>query len=167
MRKRILIVLVLCLVPLLSFAELGLGGAAFFNSPVLIGQPVNTSGLQSGGFTFGGDLRFKLAILQLEALGLVTAKNQATALDLYTDVGLALDVLFLRLSLGAGPNFTYVFGNAVDPAILGFNIKANVDVKLGKHLSVGASYITGLAIDTGIALDKSTGMLGLSVLFWL
>ena len=166
MTKRVLIVLALCLVPLMSFAQLGIGAAAFFNSPVLIGQEPSVSGLQSGGFTFGGDLRFKLAILQLEALGLVTTKDQATALDLYTDVGLALDILFLRLSLGAGPNFTYVFGDAVDPSILGFNIKANVDFKLGKHFTVGASYITGLAVDHGIALDKSTGMLGASVMYW-
>ncbi len=164
MTKRVLIILALCLVPLLSFAELGVGGAAFFNSPVLIGQQVTSSGLTSGGFTFGGDLRFKLAILQLEALGLVTMAGGSTALDLYTDAGLALDVLFLRLSLGAGPNFTYEFGGA-DPFMPGFNIKANADVKLGK-LSVGLSYITGLIVSNGIALDKSTGLLGISVLYW-
>ncbi len=166
MSKRVLFVLLLCLVPLLSFAELGLGGAAFFNSPVLIGQEVTSSGLTSGGFSFGGDLRFKLSILQLEALGLLTFAGDTTALDLYTDVGLALDVLILRLSLGAGPNFTYVFGGAADPSMFGFNIKANADVKLGK-LTVGLSYITGLVIDGGLAWDKSTGMLGASVLFWL
>ena len=164
MTKRVLIVLALCLVPLLSFAELGLGGAAFFNSPVLIGQDVTASGLTSGGFTFGPDLRFKLSILQLEALGLVTVAGGSTALDLYTDVGLALDLLFLRLSLGAGPNFTYEFGGA-DPFMPGFNAKANVDIKLGK-LSVGLSYIMGLVVDNGIALDKSTGLLGVSVLYW-
>jgi len=165
MMKRVLVVLVLCLVPLLSFAEFGLGAAAFFNSPVLIGQEPELSGLRSGGFTFGGDLRFKLSILQLEALGLVTVEDGATALDLYTDVGLALDVLFLRLSLGAGPNFTYVFGGGADPAMFGFNIKANVDVKLG-HFSLGVSYITGLMVDGGLDWDRSTGLLGASVLYW-
>jgi len=165
MKKRVLIVLALCLVPLLSFAELGVGGAAFFNSPMLIGQEVTSSGLTSGGFTFGGDLRFKLSILQLEALGLVTVAGGDTALDLYTDVGLALDLLFLRLSLGAGPNFTYVFGGGADPFMPGFNAKANVDVKLGK-ISLGLSYIMGLVVDGGVALDKSTGMLGVSVLYW-
>jgi hypothetical protein len=85
-------------------------------------------------------------------------------LDLYTDVGLGLDILFLRLSLGAGPNFTYVFGGD-DPSMLGFNAKANADIKLGK-LTVGVSYIMGLFVDNGIALDKSTGMLGASILYW-
>lgn len=167
MTKRILIVLVLCLIPLFAFAELGLGAAAFFNSPVLIGQEADPEGLWAGGFTFGGDLRWKLLkILQLEALGLVTIADQATSIDLYTDAGLALDVLFLRLSLGAGPNFTYAFGDAVtDTTMLGFNIKANADIKLGR-LSLGLSYLTGLTIDDGVAWDKSTGMLGASVLFW-
>jgi hypothetical protein len=50
--------------------------------------------------------------------------------------------------------------------MFGFNIKANADVKLGR-LTVGLSYITGLIIDGGLAWDKSTGMLGASVLFWL
>jgi hypothetical protein len=167
MVKRGLIVLVLCLIPLLSFADLGLGGAAFFNSPVLIGQDTDTSGLWSGGLTFGGDLRWKfLKILQLEALGLVTTKTDATALDLYTDVGLAFDLWILRLSAGAGPNFTYVFGGGDDPAMFGCNIKVNADIKI-KRLSLGLSYITGLVIDGGIAWDKSTGMLGASILFWL
>jgi len=94
----------------------------------------------------------------------VTVAGGSTALDLYTDVGLALDLLFLRLSLGAGPNFTYEFGGA-DPFMPGFNAKANVDIKLGK-LSVGLSYIMGLVVDNGIALDKSTGLLGVSVLYW-
>ena len=93
-------------------------------------------------------------------------RRYATALDLYTDVGLALDVLILRLSLGAGPNFTYVFGGAADPAMFGFNIKANADLKLGR-VTVGLSYLTGLVIDGGLAWDKSTGLLGASVLFWL
>jgi len=168
MSKRILLVLVLCLIPLFAFAELGLGAAAFFNSPVLIGQDVDADGLWSGGFTFGGDVRFKLSILQLEALGLFTAAGGDKSLDLYTDVGLAFDLIkSLRLSLGAGPNLSYVFGDSVaDTALWGFNIKANAAIKLGR-LSVGLSYITGLTIDGGVAWDKSTGMLGASVLFWL
>jgi hypothetical protein len=166
MTKRVLIVLVLWLIPLLAFAELGLGGAVYFNSPMLIGQEPELSGLRSGGVSFGGDLRLKLRLLQLEALGLVTVENEATALDLYTDVGLALDLPLLRLSLGAGPNFTYLFGGAADPTMFGFNLKANADLRLGR-LTLGLSYLTGLIIDDGVAWDLSTGLLGASVLFWL
>jgi len=60
---------------------------------------------------------------------------------------------------------TYVFGGGADPFMPGFNAKANVDVKLGK-ISLGLSYIMGLVVDGGVALDKSTGMLGVSVLYW-
>jgi hypothetical protein len=166
MTKRLLIVLVLCLTPLLAFAELGLGGAVFFNSPMLIGGEPEPSGLRSGGVSFGGDLRFKLRLLQLEALGLITLEEGATAMDLYTDIGLALDLLCLRVSLGAGPNFTYVFGSGADLALFGLNLKANADVKLGR-LTLGLSYITGLIVDDGVAWDRSTGLLGASVLFRL
>jgi len=167
MTKRILIVLELCLIPLAAFADIdfGLGAAAFYNSPVLIGQDVDVSGWKTNGFTFGGHLRFKWSLLQLEALGLYTIKDDIKALDLYGDVGLALDLWILRLSLGGGPNFTYGCGGAMSD-MLGWNIKANADIKLGR-ISLGLSYITGLVVDDGIAWDKSTGMLGASVLFWL
>jgi hypothetical protein len=158
--------LVLAFIPLLAFAELGVGGSAFFNSPVLIGTPINESQLREGGFTFGGNVRFKfLKFLQLEALGLVTLGDQPS-IDLYADAGLALDLAILRLSAGVGPTVFFLFDNPTDPTLLGFNAKANADIKLGR-LSVGLSYIMGLMVDGGIALDKSTGMLGANVLLWL
>ena len=89
MKKTLILVLVLAFIPLLSFAELGLGASAFFNSPVLIGEPIDKSELRESGFTFGGDVRFKLSILQLEALGLVTLGDQKS-IDLYADAGVAV-----------------------------------------------------------------------------
>jgi hypothetical protein len=163
MKKTLILVLVLAFIPLLSFAELGLGASAFFNSPVLIGTPIDKSELREGGFTFGGDVRFKLSILQLEALGLVTLGDQKS-IDLYADAGLALDLAILRLSLGVGPTVFFLLDSS-DPTLAGFNAKLNADVKLGR-LSVGLSYIMGLMVEDGIALDKSTGMLGANVLFW-
>jgi hypothetical protein len=162
-RKTLVLVIVLCFIPLFVFADLGVGGSAFFNSPVLIGQTPTLSGLSSAGFTFGGDLRFKLSLLQLDALALVTVKD-VTAINLYADAGLALDILFLRLSLGAGPTVGYVFGGP-EPMLLGFNAKANVDLMLGR-LSLGLSYIMDLIVNDGIRLDRSTGLLGASVLIW-
>jgi hypothetical protein len=165
MRKTLILVLVLAFIPLLSFAELGLGASAFFNSPVLIGQPIDKSELRENGFTFGADARFKfLKFLQLEALGLVTVGGN-TSIDLYADAGLALDLAFLRLSARVGPTVFFLFDGS-DPALAGFNAKANADIKLGR-LSVGLSYIMGLIVDQGVALDKSTGMLGANVLLWL
>jgi hypothetical protein len=165
MKKTLLLVLVLAFIPLLSFAELGLGASAFFNSPVLIGQDVDKSELRENGFTFGADARWKfLKFLQLEALGLVTLGDNKS-IDLYADAGLALDLAILRLSAGVGPTVFFLLDDVTDPTLLGFNAKANADIKLGR-LSVGLSYIMGLMVDDGIALDKSTGMLGANVLFW-
>ncbi len=164
MKKTLILVLVLAFIPLLSFAELGLGPSAFFNSPFLVFQDPDVSELRDSGFTFGGDLRFKLSILQLEALGLVTL-GDAKSIDLYADAGLALDLAILRLSLGVGPTVFFLLEDVADPTLVGFNAKANADIKLGR-ISVGLSYIMDLMVDDGIALDKSTGMLGANVLFW-
>jgi len=167
MKKTLILVLVLAFIPLLSFAELGLGASAFFNSPVLIGQKPDASQLREGGFTFGADARFKfLKFLQLEALGLVTVGDSVTSIDLYADAGLAFDLAFLRLSLGAGPTVFFLLSDVTDPTLLGFNAKANADIKLGR-ISLGLSYIMGLIVDGGVQLDKSTGMLGANLLFWL
>jgi hypothetical protein len=165
MKKTLILVLLLAFIPLLSFADFGIGPSAFFNSPVLIGQDVDKSEIWSNGFTFGADARFKfLKLLQLEALGLVTT-GDVTSIDLYTNAGLALDLAILRLSAGVGPTLIFVLDDVADPTVFGFNAKLNADVKLGR-LSVGLSYIMGLNLDGGIALDRSTGMLGANVLFW-
>ena len=168
MKKTLILVLVLAFIPLLSFAELGLGASAFLNNPVLIGEDPDVSALRAGGFTFGADARFKLSLLQLEALGLVSVGDSTTSIDLYGDVGLALDLAILRLSLGAGPTVLFVLNDATEPILAGYNVKANADIKLGK-ISVGVSYIMALIVQDGlfnIQPDLNTGMLGANVLFW-
>jgi hypothetical protein len=164
MRKVLLLVLVLAFVPLLSFAEVGIGASAFFNSPVLVGADIDKHELWDGGFTFGGSLRWKLWILQLDALALVTL-DETNSLGLYPNAGLGFDLAILRLSAGVGPNLVFLFDSPTDPTLFGFNAKANADIKLGP-LSFGLSYIMALNLDNGIALDRSTGMLGANVLFW-
>jgi hypothetical protein len=145
MKKIVILALVLAFVPLLSFAEFGVGGSAFFNSPVLIGQKL-------------------LKILQLDAMALVTL-DEVNAIGLYPNAGLAFDLAFLRLSAGIGPTLVFLLDDVTDPTMLGFNAKANADIKLGP-VSVGLSYLMGLNFDNGIDLEKSTGMLGANVLFW-
>ena len=164
MRKIVLILAILAMVPIAVFAEMGVGGAAFYKSPVLLGQPVNTSGVSVDQFSFGGDLRLKLSLFQAEALVLY-ATGSVNSLNLYLDGGLALDIAILRLSVGAGPNFTYNFSNSpVTQA--GLNAKANADIKLGSF-SVGLSYIMALDLTNGINVKTSTGLLGVNVLFWM
>jgi hypothetical protein len=169
MKKTLILALVLAFIPLLSFAELGLGASAFLNNPVLIGGDTDVSEWGKGGFTFGADARLKLKILQLEALGLLSLGEEVTSIDLYADAGLALDLAILRLSLGAGPTLFFVLNDSIDDNVLaGYNVKANADIKLGR-ISVGLSYIMALIVQDGlfnIQPDLKTGMLGANVLFW-
>jgi len=167
MKKILLLVLILGFVPLSVFAELGVGGSAFLNSPVLIFQPLPKDGVTLDDFTFGGDVRFKLSLLQIDALALVTM-GENTIFDIYADAGIALDLLLFRLSAGVGPTMRYVIGGGTNDLLGGFNVKANADVKLGR-LSVGLSYIMNLIIQEGFKLDLnwSTGLLGATVMFWL
>ena len=72
-----------------AFAELGLGGAAFFNSPYLLGQSVDEEDLNVNQFTFGGDARLKFSILQGEALVLYAA-GDVQSLNIYLDAGVVL-----------------------------------------------------------------------------
>jgi len=164
MKKLILILLVTMILPVAVFADVGIGGAAFFKSPVLIGQPVVTGSLNVDQLSFGGDLRLKLGWFQAEALLLYSA-GASSSLNMYLDAGIALDVAIVRLSVGAGPNLATNFGGS--PAVqAGLNAKVGADLMLGP-ISVGAAYIMSLDLDNGISLKTSSGLLGVNVLFWM
>jgi hypothetical protein len=160
--KRILLVALVVLLPAAAFAELGVGGSVLYNSPGLFGQKVNEIDLNVNKFSFGPDLRYKLWFLQLEAL-ILGSFGSSSSLDGYLDAGLVFDILFLRLSAGAGINGTYNFADGSFDK--GFNVKANADLKFGK-ISVGLTYIIDLAMDNGFRPDLSSGLLGANVLFW-
>jgi len=164
MKKLVLVLAILAIVSAASFADFGIGGAAFYKSPVLLGQPVDLSNLNVNQFSFGADARFKLGWFQAEGL-LLYATGDVDSLNAYLDAGVALDVAILRLSLGAGPNFTYNFG---EPAAVqvGLNAKIGADVMLGP-VSIGASYIMAMNLQNGIHIGTSSGLLGIQILFWL
>lgn len=164
MQRRILAVLVLAALPAAAFAELGLGGAAFFKSPYLLGQSIDREDLNVNQCTLGGDARLKLGVLQGEALVLYAA-GDVQSLIIYLDAGVAFDILMLRLSAGAGPNLVFNIGEH-DWAQTGLNVKVSADVKISR-LSVGLSYIMDLLIDGGIDINTSSGLLGAQVLLWL
>jgi hypothetical protein len=160
--KKILLVAFVVLLPAAVFAELGVGGAVLYNSPGLIGQKVDTLDLNVNKFSFGPDLRLKLWIFQLETLFLGSF-GSSSSLDGYLDAGLVFDLLFLRLSAGAGVNGTYNFQDGSFDK--GFNAKANADLKFGKF-SVGLTYIIDVAVDNGIKWNLSSGLLGAQVMYW-
>jgi hypothetical protein len=168
MRKLVLILLVLAVLPAAIFAEgglqFGIGGAAFYKSPYLLGQKVDTANLNANQFSFGGDLRLKLAWFQAEALVLYSA-GDVNSLNTYLDAGVALDVAILRISLGAGPNFSYSFGsNAAAQA--GLNAKIGADLVFGP-IQFGLSYIMTLNLASGVNVATRSGLLGAQVIFWL
>lgn len=167
MRKMILGLIVcaaLAMVPGAVFADVAVGGAAFYKSPVLIGAVPDPLALNVDQISFGGDVRLKLGWFQAEALLLYSA-GQVNSLNMYLDAGVALDIAILRLSLGVGPNLANGFG-AGDPVQAGLNAKIGADLLFGP-ISVGASYIMSMNLASGIAVATSTGLLGIQVLFWL
>ena len=163
MRKIVFILAVLVSLPVAAFADWGFGGAAFYKSPVLIGQPASLSDLNVDQLSFGGDVRLKLGWFQAEGLLLLSA-GVISSLNLYLDAGVALDVTIFRLSLGVGPDFTYNF--AATPLQAGLNAQIAADAKIGPF-SVGLSYIMGLNINNGIDIKTSSGLLGAHLLFWM
>jgi hypothetical protein len=165
MRKVILILAVLVIMPIALFAEFGLGGAAFYKSPVLLGQSVDAGNMNVNQFSFGGDARLKLGWFQAEGLLLYSA-GDVQSLNTYLDAGLALDVAILRISLGAGPNFTYNLNQNSHTLQAGLNAKVGADIVLGP-ISFGLSYIMAMNLDNGIDIKTSSGLLGAQILFWM
>lgn len=165
MKKMLGICIISALLPAMMFAELSIGPAAFLKSPVLIGQNIDVSALNVNQFSFGGDVRYRLGILQLEGLMLYSA-GSVQSLNFYLDGGISIDILMLSLSLGAGPNFIKVL-NHDGVYQTGFNAKAGADIQF-EHITVGASYIMDLNVsNAGISLRNSAGLLGLHMLFKL
>jgi len=164
MKKLVMVFAILAIVSTASFADFGIGAAAFYKSPVLLGQPIDLGNLNVNQFSFGADMRFKLGWFQAEGLVLYSS-GDVKSLNAYLDAGLALDVAILRLSLGAGPNFTYSFGES-SPMQVGLNAKVGADLMLGP-VSIGASYIMAMNLQNGIYIGTSSGLLGIQILFWL
>ena len=172
MRRMILVLIVLAIVPVMAFADstplqhiFGFGPAVFYKSPVLVGQQVDADNLNVDQFDFGGDVRFKLSVFQAEALVLYASGNGVNSYSAFLDAGLAVDIAFLRLDLGVGPNFLYSMGNGYGGQV-GGNAKVGVDVLLGP-ISVGASYIMELNLSNGFQVNTGSGLIGLDVLFWI
>jgi hypothetical protein len=164
MKRLVLILAVLVILPVAVFADFGVGGAAFYRSPVLLGQSVDTDNLNVDQFSFGGDARIKVSWFQAEALVLYAA-GDVNSLAIVLDAGVALDIAIVRLSIGAGPNLTYNFGES-SPAQAGLNAKIGADIILGP-VSAGLSYIMMMNVENGLYVNTGSGFLGAQVLFWM
>lgn len=179
MRKALLLIVLIAL-PLMAFAELQIGATALYNvifapdEARSVGLYATDNGVSLDDFTFGADARIKLGILQLSALGLFSPGTQAmpTEIEFYFDAGLAIDLLFLRLGIGAGPNFIMAFGNlgVSKPFYFGGNVKLTGEIMIGK-VSIGLNYLMYLADFSRESFtylaNNIEGNIGLTVLFKL
>ncbi len=135
--KRIVILLLVIVLPAMAFAELQLGAVGMYKGTI---DDIRNRTVGFDDFTFGGEARLKLGIFEGAVTGLYYGENTALAqpakIVAATDVGLAFDILFLRLGAGLGPNFAFPLGGAGDPAKVGANLKLHTDFRLG-NLSLG------------------------------
>ncbi len=162
MKKYILLLLALAIIPAMGFAQISSGWALFVKSPYLLGDVINVDISNVNQLSAGGMLRFKLGIFQAEGLMLFSL-GEVNSLNVFLDAGVAIDIALVTLSFGIGPTFTNTF--AESPLYqAGLNAKAQADIHLGT-ISVGAAYVMGLNIDRGIRFNTRYGLLGVYILF--
>jgi hypothetical protein len=135
--KKLVVLLLVVLLPAFAFADFQVGGVGMYKGTI---AQLKAKDVGIEDFTFGGEARIKLGIFQggLTALYYPEDLTRPAAIVALTDVGLAFDILFLRLGAGIGPNFAIPVGDsgAGDPWKLGLNMKLSTDFRLG-NLSLG------------------------------
>ena len=146
------------------FAQISVGPALFFKSPVLLGDVIDVDISNVNQFSAGALTRFQGGVFQVEGL-LLLSLGEVNSLNLFLDAGVVLDIEPVFIFIGAGPNFTNNLG--ASPVFqAGFNAKAGVDFRV-ESLAVGISYIMALNIDSGIKINTRYGLLGAHILFAL
>ena len=136
--KRALLVLLIALAPVLSWADFQLGGIGLYNGNVaaLGSTPV------SNDFTFGLETRLKfLSVLQVGLTGLYYLPSSPASpsyIQALTDVGLSLDIFILRLGAGIGPVFFIPMSGPAVSASSVANLKLSADINIGP-VSVGVA----------------------------
>jgi hypothetical protein len=176
--KKTLLILLILVIPMALFADVRLGPTAVYNFQPL--QEAPPQELHITDFVFGADFRAKFFLFQVSAEAFyIPGYSSPTdgyfstpgSIDLYTQAGIAFDLLILRFGLGAGPSVVFdINPNTEETIVLGANIRATADVLLGP-VSVGLSYIMNFPFDFQdpqfIMPDLTSGSLGASVLFKL
>ncbi|MBN1698241.1 MAG: hypothetical protein JW881_12065 [Spirochaetales bacterium] len=171
--QRILIILAILLLPLAAFADFQIGPTAFYN--FYVSEPDDLPGakeLSVNDFTFGLDTRLKLSIFQAGAFAFFQPgyEDDPGSIELFTNLGIALDIFIFRFGVGLGPNLIVYLG---DPGFeetvnLGMNLKLSGEVMLG-GISIGLNYLMDIDLSEDSAdifkPENIEGLLGVSVLF--
>jgi hypothetical protein len=139
-----------------------IGPAAMLNGSLVdgdenyIGDEGFYNNLSAEDFTFGADARFNFALLEVNALALMTPGSESEVteprIDLYANAGVSVSLLnLLRVGASVGPNFVFYVGedglsggpdDEEDVLSAKLNLRLTGDVQLG-DLSIGASAIFG------------------------
>lgn len=126
MKKILLLVLLVAIIPAFAFSDIQIGGIAMYNSD----QSAATS-LNMARLSYGGEARLKLWILQGGISALYVPDPKTPSIAALTDLGLALDILFLRFGAGIGPNFSYKPSASSRLSASGLNMKLSGELIVG------------------------------------
>jgi hypothetical protein len=129
--KKVLIILVIVLIPAMAFADFQVGATALYDGDIT--QIGHGSSMSVSDFVFGLDVRAKLWIFQI---GTTPLYIPGAGFYLMNDAGLSLDIWFLRIGLGLGPDIAFSQG---DSGLVDWNLRATADIKFGDHFSIGAA----------------------------
>lgn len=149
-------------------AGVGIGLAAYSDTPILAAEDVNTE-LLEGNFTYGANGRIKFGRLNLDALGLYS--TAVPSIDLYLTAQLSYDLFIFRLSGGVGPALHFPLSDDTDPfddvRIDWLNAKVDFDIVLGR-ISAGLSfqYLVPSKEAQQINFDEARGRIGVSLILW-
>lgn len=137
--KKLVVLLLVVVLPAIAFADFQIGGVGMYKGTM---AQLKAKDVGVEDFTFGAEARLKLSLFQAGVSALYYPENislmKPPSIVALTDVGISLDVLFLRFGLGLGPNLVIALKDtgAEKPFPVGLNLKGAIDVKIG-NLSVG------------------------------
>jgi hypothetical protein len=136
--KKLLVLLLVVVLPAFAFADFQIGAVGMYKG-TMAQLKAKDVGLED--FTFGAEARLKLSLFQAGVSALYYPEvplAKPPAIVALTDIGLSLDLLFLRFGLGLGPNLVIALNDtgAEKPFPVGLNLKMSTDVNIG-NLSLG------------------------------
>jgi hypothetical protein len=125
--KKVVIIMLIVLIPAMAFADFQIGATALYTGDITtMGQG---SSLSMDNFIFGLDVRAKLWIFQVGTTPLFFPDGGG--FYFMNDLGLSLDIWFLRVGLGMGPDFLVGASDGSDSGIVDWNVRATAEIKLG------------------------------------
>jgi hypothetical protein len=135
--KKILVVLLIVLMPVMAFADFQLGATALYTGDI---TRIDRHQPSVSDFLFGLDARAKLWIFQLGTTPLYLPDQ--SSFYVMNDLGLSLDIWFLRVGAGIGPNFLFSMGGEDETMLTDWNLRATTEIKLGSFsIGVAAWYL--------------------------